>query len=39
MDEIGGVPGAQLFQKIGAMEIDRAWADAERPTVEVPLAA
>jgi len=32
MDEIGGFPGAQLFQQIGALEIDRAWADAERPS-------
>ena len=32
MAEIGGVPGAQLFQQIGALAIDRAWADAERPS-------
>ena len=32
MDEIGGVPGAQLFQQIGDVEIDRAWVDAERPS-------
>jgi hypothetical protein len=32
MDEIGGVPSAQLFQQIGAVEVDRAWVDAERPS-------
>jgi hypothetical protein len=31
MHEIGGVPGAELFQKIVAMEIDGARADAEGP--------
>jgi hypothetical protein len=31
MHEIGGVPGAELFQQIGSMKIDRARADAERP--------
>ena len=29
--EIGGVPGTELFQQIGSMEIDRTWADAECP--------
>ena len=32
MHEIGGVPGAELFQKIGAMKIDGTRADAECPS-------
>ena len=28
--EIGGVPGAELFQEIGSVEIDGTRADAER---------
>src|SRR5258705_13792762 len=31
MHEISGVPGAELFQQIGSMEIDRTRADAECP--------
>ena len=31
MHEISGVPGTELFQQIGSMEIDRTWADAECP--------
>jgi len=31
MHKISGVPGAELFQQIGSMEIDGARADAERP--------
>jgi hypothetical protein len=29
MHEISGVPGAELFQQIGPMEIDGPWTDAE----------
>jgi hypothetical protein len=32
MRELGGVPGAELFQKIGPMEIDGTRADTERPS-------
>ena len=32
MHEIGGVPGAELFQQIGSMEIDGTRADAECPS-------
>jgi hypothetical protein len=31
MHEISGVPGVELFQQIGSMEIDRTRADAECP--------
>jgi hypothetical protein len=30
MRELSGVPGAELFQQIGSMEIDGTRADAER---------
>ena len=32
MHEISGVPGPELFQQIGSMEIDGTRADAEHPS-------
>ena len=35
IDEIGSVPGAELFQQIGAMEIDGTRADVSRALISV----